>query len=147
MAELAGVEPGKGTAVGRAARRREREERRLTTAAEQYSTLERTLLLQCRRRLRALDLLEAFAGNCLLDCSQIGFDAPNEQVEFWWSALARLYAERWSALAAWLLLAFGTEEDRQRFVLYPNTRPALLAAVLDSGGLVNDNGHWRELVP
>jgi CHC2-type zinc finger protein len=143
MAVLAGVDLG---AVSPSQRRRvralQRKERRLDIAAERYAALERGWVSDYARRLRLLDRLEIFAGFCLRDSLRIGFGS----MEFWCDALARIYGKRWQTLATWLLLAFGTEDTRQRFVLYESQRSALLAEVLDAGGVVDDRGHWRELM-
>ncbi len=141
MAVLAGVDLGTvSPAKRRRIRAQQRKERRLDTAAERYAGLERRWLCRYASRLRLLDRLEGLAAFCLRESPSVGFDA-----EFWWSALARVYGGRWQTLAAWLLLAFGAEDERQRFVLYADVQPSLLVDVLDAGGITDERGHWREI--
>lgn len=147
LASKAGIPLDPGRSVRRRITQHQRREKRLHVAAERYAGVERRELLWWAARLRGLEQLEAFAAQCLQDSFRAGFGTVNEPTEFWWRALARTYDEQWRALTAWLLLAFGPEDDRQRFVLYPKGRPALLAGVLDSGGVVDDNCRWRELMP
>lgn len=139
MAKLAGVKIGSARRRDPELQRRRREERGLTAAAEQYAALERATFLDCARRLRQLDQTECFAAACL----QRGADGDPEggdALEFWWDGLARIYTERWWLLASWLLVGFGTADQRQQFVLYPRRRSTLVAAVLDGGGLQDDRG-------
>jgi len=145
LASEVGVELHSGP-VSRRMRAQQRKERRLALAVERYAALERGTLCEYAGRVRAIDRLEAFAAFCLKDSFRARLDDSNELAEFWWSALARVYAARWHALAAWLLIAFGGEDERQRFVLYSGERPGLIASVLDAGGVVDDRQHWRELV-
>jgi hypothetical protein len=143
MAVLAGLDLEMvSPAQRRRIRAQQRWERQLDIATERYVHLERRLICDHAHRLRLLDKIEALAAFCLQDSLRSGLDS---QPDFWWDALARVYAERWNALAAWLLVAFGTEDERQRFVLYPGERPALLRGVFDAGGVATDHGFWREL--
>jgi len=144
MAVLAGVELRMvSPAQRRQIRAQQRQESGLDLAAERYAILERRWLCDCARQLQSLDRLAILAAFCLRDSLHLRFDST----EFWWDALARVYGNRWQTLARWLLLAFGAEDTRQRFVLYEGQRSELLGEVLDVGGVVDDRGHWRELMP
>ena len=144
MAVLAGVNlPTISPEQRRHVRAQQRKERRLEIAAQRYAALERRWVCNYARRLLLLDRLEQLAAFCLRDSAQQVDES--DSMEFWWDALARVYGERWHTLAAWLLLAFGAEDRRQRFVLYVGQRPSLLADVLDAGGVQDDRGAWREL--
>lgn len=144
MAVLAGVDLETiSPEQRRRVRAQQRKERRLDLAAERYAALERRWVCVYARRLWLVDRLEAFAASCLRDSVRLDC----ESTEFWWDALARVYGERWHTLSSWLLLAFGAEDVRQRFVLYAEQRPQLLVDVLGAGGALDDRGHWRELAP
>jgi hypothetical protein len=144
MAVLAGVDLGVVSPTQRRRiRSQQRYERRLDIAVERCVALERRWVCYCARQMHLLDRLESFVALCLRDSLHFGFDST----EFWCDAFARVYGKRWQALATWLLVAFGPEDKRQRFVLYKNQRSMLLAEVLDAGGVLDDHGYWWELTP
>lgn len=49
-------------------------------------------------------------------------------------------------LAAYTLLAFGSAQDRARFVLRPGLRQQMIDYVLEAGGCFDNHGKWTEVL-
>jgi hypothetical protein len=124
----------------------DRRRERLRLAADKLESAECDLRISIRAEIHGLyrirqDVLERL--DSLHDGAQQ--DGPDE-AETCWQVLSLATDEIREAVAAYHITAFAAEEQRCRFVMFPESRPAAISAVLDHGGLIDDRGKWMEVV-
>jgi hypothetical protein len=123
-----------------------RQRQRLTDAAAKLERLERRERLRARDELHTLEAIERQMMERLdalwrgAKCSD-----PDESEDIW-GVLGLLQDEIREACITYCLLAFGTSEQRARFALNPDDRPALIREIFEAGGVVvDDDGHRMEI--
>jgi hypothetical protein len=132
VAEIAGVRlaaPRSADARREIANQRQRQ--RIDTAADLLEQAERELLRECRKRIHDCDRVLSVPGP---------WDEAQWRQAQWACILLRYL------LAEYTLLAFGGLAERARYVLHPEGRAVMVAAILDAGGVRNDDGRWQDVL-
>jgi hypothetical protein len=143
---LAGI-AGPGEKAWRGPTRKERRRQdRLKEAAEKYLTLESVERLRLADELRRVERLATLSAHYL---AHLRAGAREERFtgeqELAWEALALSYRDRLPLLAAYLVVSFSDEDEKQEFVLYPSRRRRLIEDCLWRGGVVTDAGGFVEI--
>ena len=142
VAGLAGISAGESQSESSRRNMRERiaERARAQRAAETLAAAERPLRIQYRNEIHKLDEVERLTSRRLENALQRS-PAP-EQL---WRQLQASVELRWAVVAGYSVLAFGSIEERARFVTRPWERHAIIKQVLQSGSIRMDNGKPMEI--
>jgi hypothetical protein len=121
----------------------ESKRKRVRLAADRLEAAERELRFGLQSGIHSLERVKREMLE-RLDALHRGVeeDEPNE-AEGCWEVLSLVTGELREAVAAYYIVAFAAEEQRCRFVMFPECRAAAISAVLDRGGLIDDRGKWK----
>jgi hypothetical protein len=108
-----------------------RERARIDRAADRLARIEHALWVECRDRIHQCDRVLC---------------APAPWSEAQWQRAQAASVLRDGYLAAYTLLSFGPMAERTQYVLRPDKRSEIAAAVRMAGGVRTDSGYWREVV-
>jgi hypothetical protein len=145
LCELAGLR-SIDSVEWRAPTARERRQReRLEEAAEKYRALEAATCLNLAEQLSGLERMRDFAAERLHNLERGAPARFAHEYEAAWQALAIAAQEIPPVLAAYYVIAFGSEDDQQRFVLFSRERTRLTEQALRYGGFTDDAGHFVEV--
>jgi len=118
---------------------------RLKRAAQEYQILENAEQLRQTDELRRVERLGMLAADRLLHLRSGPQERFCNEEDLAWDALTLSHRERVPLLAAYLIMSFSSEEDRQQFVLYPRRRTKLIDDCIWRGGVITDTGAFVEL--
>jgi hypothetical protein len=136
VAEVAGVNlaMSRRPEVQRQIAENHRQQARIGSAADILAEMERALRLDCRERIQ------------LVEHHLDALSAARTWSERDWLIAAGCYDILQSNLAAYTVLAFGAIADRSRYILQPECRREIEAAIRLAGGLRDENGRWVEVL-
>jgi hypothetical protein len=115
------------------ARKRTREQERIRRCKQFLADEERKLRLEARADIHLMEALIRELG-CALKA-----DADNDSA---WAALKLADDELKEALSAYFVLSFGSTNDRARFALNEHARPSMCMAMIEAGGVRDDEGRF-----
>jgi len=115
---------------------------RISSAAQKLEMAERHLRIFYRNRIHACEHKQ---GEISRRLETLGKGAHGE-ADGCWRLLAAFSTLLQADLAAYTILSFGTELDRANFVLKPELRQEMIAAVQWKGGFVDDDQCWIEVL-
>jgi hypothetical protein len=145
LSRLAGLPDPKAVAWRGPTRQEMIRQDRLKEAAEKYLTLENMERLSLADDLRRIEVLYDLATSRLVRLRQGAQERFPGEEELVWDALAFTYRNRVPLLAAYLVVSFSTEEEKQTFVLYPSRRLRLIDDCICRGGVLTDTGAFVEI--
>lgn len=119
---------------------------RLEDAAKMLSALERALLRECRDRIHQADRTRLTVGERLSELSRGEPERFRGEHEGLWLKLKAAGALLSTELPAYTLLSFGALDLRARFVLHPELRGEIIAAVRWAGYVRTADGKRIEVL-
>jgi hypothetical protein len=146
IAQLAGLDLSAYPVDSHALAREKRKRRRVDEAAEKYLLLEYQARADYGAWLCTLERLRDVVGEDLAHLQEGSPARQDERAERMWEALAVVSQDLPEALAGYYLLAFASEDERQRFVLFPDDRGVLTGQTLTRGGFRDDEGRFVEVL-
>lgn len=145
VANIAGVELANSAEVRRELAEWKKRREAFARAANRLSSLERSVLLQCRAKLHSWYRLRRNAGVRLAALHKGARPRIAAEEDVAWSALALVARQELRATAAYSIAAFGSEAERARFTLQPGERDEMIEAVLQAGFIEGDGGAITEV--
>ena len=125
---------------------RERQRARLSDAASKLSALEHALLLEYRDRIHEAERTKTEVGERLAELSHGELERFRGEREDLWLKLKAAAVLLTTDIPAYTMLTFGAFDERAQFVLHPELRDEMIAAIRWAGYIRTRDGKQIEVL-
>jgi CHC2 zinc finger len=149
LSELTGIrlEDGRSADFHRQLAARKRQRERLEAGANKLSAIEHVLVRECRDRIHDAERKRLRVSQRLAALARGEREQFRGEHEALWLTLQAAAALLNTDLPTYTLLSFGAVDERARFVLHPELRVEIIAAVRRAGFVRTADGKQMEVLP